>query len=127
MRKLLLAIAVTGSLAGCAIPLKQMDADFLCQHYGANAANKTDRVSSIRAELNARKLISEKDWGFVDRQQLYVGMPTCAMFAIQGGPYSQNRTTTAAGTSIQHAFTNHRTLKREYLYTTNGLVTAWQN
>lgn len=126
MRKVAFVIAVASAAAGCATPLAQMDANFLCQHFGTHYAAKTDKVSSIRAEIEARKLINAKDWEYVNRRELHVGMATCAMFAVQGAPYTQNSTTTAAGTMTQHAFTNYHTLKREYVYTTNGLVTAWQ-
>lgn len=126
MRRFVAAIAVAAALAGCATPLPQMNADFLCQHFGSNYAGMTDRVPSIRAELEARKLLTAKDWEYVNRRELYVGMSTCGMFAVQGGPVAQNSTTTAAGTTVQHVFTNYHSLKREYVYTTSGLVTAWQ-
>lgn len=126
MRSCIQLIVLVLALTGCATPLSHMDTDFLCQHYGSNAASTTARVPAIRAELNAQKLISEKDWEFIDRGQLYVGMPRCAMFAIKGGVVSVNNSTTATGTLIQHVFLNHSSLKREYVYTRDGLVTAWQ-
>lgn len=128
MRKIVVSILGLALfiLAGCATPLPEMDSDRLCQHFGNNFAGQTDRVPSIRAELQSRKLINERDWAFVERRELYVGMTICPMFAIQGSPVTQNSTTTSAGTSIQHVFVNYNTLKREYVYTSNGRVTAWQ-
>lgn len=126
MKRVLLSLVVIAGLVGCATPLPEMNTDFLCQHFGNNYAGKTDRVPSIRAEIESRKLLSQKEWEYVNRRELYVGMTTCAMYAVQGGPYAQNSTTTASGTVVQHVFTNYHSLKREYVYTTNGLVTAWQ-
>lgn len=126
-RKFVLVLLLIVGLAGCATPLPEMNADFLCQHFGENNQGKTDRVPAIRAELQSRKLLSAEESVAADKGVLQIGMSRCAMFAVQGIPTAENSTTTASGTFIQHVFFNSRTtFKREYVYTQNGRVTSWQ-
>jgi hypothetical protein len=113
-------------VSGCAVSLPEMSSDFLCQHFGNNYASETHRVPSIKAEIQARKLIPESEWPAVNRRELTIGMSRCGMYAVQGSEMGANSTTTASGTSVQHIFLNSNSLKREYVYTTNGVVTAWQ-
>jgi hypothetical protein len=114
-------------LSGCATPLPDMSADFLCQHFGENNQDKTDRMPAIRAEIQRRNLLSAEEQAAVDQGILMIGMSRCGMFAVQGIPSAENSTTTASGTFIQHVFFNSRTtMKREYVYTQNSRVTSWQ-
>jgi hypothetical protein len=124
--KLALAFAVVAGISGCATPLPEMNADFLCQHFGNNNQSKTDRVSSIRAEIQRRKLLTTDELAAADQGTLQIGMSRCGMFAVQGGQLSENTTTTAAGSFVQHIFFNSVRGKREYVYTQNGRVTSWQ-
>lgn len=124
---LAVASAATMLLTGCATPLPEMSDDMLCQHMGENMQSKTDRVPGIGAELVRRNLLTKGDLEAVGRGELVVGMSRCGMFAVQGIPIGRNTTTTAAGTSIQWVFRNTRTTgKREYVYTRDDRVTAWQ-
>lgn len=124
--KLALALAVVAGISGCATPLPEMNADFLCQHFGNNNQSKTDRVPSIRSEIQRRKLLSVDEQAAAGQGTLQIGMSRCGMFAVQGSQLAENSTTTAAGNFIQHVFVNSSTLKREYVYTQNGRVTSWQ-
>ncbi|MBX9870801.1 MAG: hypothetical protein K2X75_02290 [Burkholderiaceae bacterium] len=125
---LALASAIMMLLAGCATPLPEMGDDGLCQHMGENMQSKTDRVPGIRAELQRRNLLTQSELQAVDRSDLLIGMSRCGMFAVKGIPIGRNETTTAAGTSTQWIFQNTRTTgRREYVYTRNERVTAWQN
>lgn len=103
-----------------------MDQDFLCQHYGNNRQSKTDKVPSIRAEVQRRGLLSAEDQGAVDQGALRIGMSRCGMFSVQGSQLGENSTTTAAGAFVQHIFFNSERGKKEYVYTQNGRVTSWQ-
>lgn len=124
--KLMAMVAVVSVVTGCATPLPDMDQDFLCQHYGNNRQSKTDKVPSIRAEVQRRGLMAAEDQAAVEQGALRIGMSRCGMFAVQGSQLGENSTTSAAGTFVQHIFFNSERGKKEYVYTQNGRVTSWQ-
>lgn len=129
MKKDLLVIPAAVLLAACATPLPQMPEARLCQHYGNNRQSNTAMVSSIRAEVISRQLLTTAEIAAVERGQLQIGMSTCAMYSVLGSPHVENRTTTAGGTSIQHGFVDSYVNigKRRFVYTQDGRVTAWQD
>lgn len=53
---------------------------------------------------------------------IQIGMPEQLMYLSIGVPRRKNSTTTVSGTSIQHIYSD-----TTYVYTNNGLITAWQN
>ena len=125
--RLALTLAVVVGIAGCATPLPEMSADFLCVHYAYNNQSKSDKLPAIRDEIQRRKLLAENEQSAVEQGVLRIGMSRCAMLAVQGLPLAENRSTSAAGSYVQHVFNSPRGGKRVYVYTTNGRVTSWQD
>lgn len=103
-----------------------MDSDFLCMHYGNNAQSNTDRVPSIREELERRKLLTSAEWVQVDKRRLNFGIGRCAMFAIKGSPFVVNNTHTKDVIRTQYGFADPYG-RKTYVYTENQVIRSWQD
>jgi hypothetical protein len=132
--RFLLLLCIPVLFSACATPLLEMSNDFLCQHYGNNLnggvlkRETTDRTSSIKAEIESRKLLTEEERRAVAQGELLIGMTRCGMYSAMGTPIAENSTTNASGQFTQHVFSiPWRSAKRIYVYTQNGRVTSWQN
>lgn len=122
-------------VSGCATPhtpqqIAAMDTRQLCSSF-YNVRTDEAKASYFRSEMQSRGLVKPEDWSAIDKGSIRVGMSVCALYASWGPPDRENRTTTAAGVSIQHVYSGYsgryiRT-KSNYAYTRNGVITAIQN
>lgn len=120
------ASVAVATLVGCAIPLTEMEPDFLCMHYGFNSMSKSDKVPAIRNELERRQILTKDEWYHVDSGRLDFGLSRCGMLAVKGGPYAVNNIHTKEGVRTQYVFINQYG-KRNYVYTNNGQISSWQD
>lgn len=131
LAKVISAAAVVVTLAGCVGPLtKETASGFptaaLCQRYGVGLRNGgVDPLVSGELARRGIRLDYDQDKQIRERQ-IGVGAPLCQMYAAWGFPARENRTTTAAAVHIQHVY-EITTRHRAYVYTENGVITAWQD
>ena len=62
------------------------------------------------------------DEGRLQKETLRVGDTVCHMIAVFGMPNEQHRSSSARGTTTQYVYDDGR-----YVYTSNGIVTGWQD
>lgn len=107
--------------------LKSLNANDFCALYGdalrGQAINRFQLVQAVpsftSAEARRRKLRIEDR--LVTDQRVRLGSSLCQLYAALGPPDRANRTVGAWGEDIQHVY------KRGYVYTRNGVVTAFQD
>lgn len=128
-----LSLAFGIILHGCATPgppANQLSNELLCKKYGLQRHNHFAQGINPRAEaeyrqeIDRRRLLSEREQANTDapKPRVWIGMSQCAMYAAMGYPKRENRTATGGGIRIQHVFGD-----RDYIYTSNGTVTGWQD
>lgn len=74
---------------------------------------------AVIAEFKRRKYPVRT--AFIKKQQIYIGMSACGLYASLGIPDEENNTVGAWGTHTQHVY------GKNYVYTENGRVTSWQD
>lgn len=79
-------------------------------------ATKTERWI---AELKRRKVSFNEQ--SIKNSNIYIGGYDCDVYAAYGKPMRINRTVNARGTSLQMVY------EGAYIYTDNGLITAWSD
>ena len=93
-----------------------------------------DYSRKTRAEAERRDLLNATDKKNLPRKVFTIGSSECGLFAVWGKPEDTNKTVTANKVDVQYVFCTERTyigdsyicVKSKYAYTTNGIVTAWQ-
>lgn len=58
--------------------------------------------------------------------QIFVGMSQCGLYAAWGPPRDEHQTVSGAGVNVQHVY-GYDVRSRTYAYTSNGVVSGWQN
>jgi len=84
------------------------------------AAYDDSRAPNVRAELIRRNLLTDEEWTLIDQHKVRRGMSICALYASWGYPMRSRKSVGSWGVHIQHIYVN------AYVYTENGIVTAWQ-
>ena len=115
----------------------------LCSNYrrytrmitdGFFAFNSADYAQKTRVEVERRGLLNATDKKNLPRQKFTIGSSECGLFAAWGKPEDTNKTVTANQVDVQYVFCSEYAyigsssicVKSKYAYTTNGVVTAWQ-
>lgn len=96
--------------------------------YSAEFARKS------RVEAQRRGLLNAVDIQSLPNKKFRVGSSKCGLLAVWGRPEDSNKTVTTSGVDVQWVYCTERTtigsstvcLKQKYAYTSNGIVTAWQ-
>lgn len=110
-----------------------MKSDVLCEIYGRNTPMIITlkptyfcRRAEIRAELERRKILCEKEWQAIDKHNIYIGMTKLAVLASWGRPYDINRTISKFGRHEQWCYGDYEHIYN-YLYFENDILTSWQD
>lgn len=90
----------------------------LCSHVRANGAPAAMALD----EIKRRNSLTAAELRLVRAHSIQVGISQTALTCSWGDPEHQNRTVTAAGESIQWIYS-----EKNYVYTVNGVVTAYQD
>jgi hypothetical protein len=85
----------------------------------AGRATETTSYSIWLQELKRRQLRFNS--ASIQNKQINIGDSECDIFAVFGKPKRYNRTVNAKGTSVQFVYEN------TYIYTSNGVITSWQD
>lgn len=85
----------------------------------AGKSANSDSFKHWIAELNRRGI--KFDEPSIRSRSIKIHGYECDVFAAYGLPNRYNRTVTVHGTSIQFVY------KRDYVYTDNGIITAWSD
>ncbi len=101
---------------------------------GFFAFDSADYAQKTRVEIERRGLLNAEDKKNLPRKVFTVGSSECGLFAVWGNPDDANKTVIANQVDVQYVFcTEHAYIgsssicvKSKYAYTTNGVVTAWQ-
>lgn len=131
--KTALILTTALALGGCATSpevVGRLPNERICQMHGSQvkAGFTAESIATVRAELQRRHLVAESEWTDVDQRRVRVGMSQCAMLAVMGTPDRQNRTVSNSTVRVQHVFdSGYRYTKAKYVYTENGVVTAFQD
>ena len=96
--------------------------------------NSADYAQKTRVEVERRGLLNATDKKNFPRQKFTIGSSECGLFAAWGKPEDTNKTVTANQVDVQYVFCSEYAyigsssicVKSKYAYTTNGVVTAWQ-
>lgn len=130
IKKLLFLPAIL--IYGCATTPEQLsrrsDLD-ICQSYGVFRGGIFSAAApAYYDEMTRRNLLKDNEIDLVQNKQIRNGMSLCGLYASWGRPDKENRTVFRGGTRIQHVFNaGYRYIKPTYVYTDNGVISAWQD
>ncbi len=101
---------------------------------GFLAFDSADYAQKTRVEVKRRDLLNAVDKKKLPRKVFTVGSSECGLLAVWGVPEDVNKTITANQVNVQYVFCTKRAyiggrsicVKHKYAYTTNGVVTGWQ-
>lgn len=121
-------------LAGCAgspVSMSMMSAEQLALQDNIELCNAYHhmRTEKIKAELESRNLFNEREWQAINQNAFYKGMSVAALVCSIGlpGVYGDiNRSSGDWGSHAQWVYRSCNACKATYIYTENGVVTAWQ-
>lgn len=117
--------------AGCATTPEQIsnrdDLD-VCKSYGVYRTGiLVGLAPAYKDEIDRRGLLTDEEKQLVADKSIKLGMSLCAMYASWGSPSYENRTVLKGSVNIQHVYNaGLRYIRKNYVYTRNGKVTAWQ-
>lgn len=119
-------------LIGCAgspVRVASMSPDELADvpPYNLCAAYDYNRDANVRAELESRDLISEREWELIDQDHIAQGMSEVALICSWGRPRDINASVGSWGRHVQWVFRGCGQCDSQYVYTEEGRVTSWQN
>ena len=101
---------------------KKTDTDICLRAGDAYRAADHKAIGVWGTEAAKRTVFRNQHINAIKAKHIGIGMSECEMLASQGMPERYNRSVTAAGTRIQYVYPG-----RLYIYTDNGIVTAWQD
>lgn len=131
MKKTLIAVLASATLlSGCAssfnsattAELSSAKTQDLCEAYNYFKEEK------VKQELQTRPEITH--WDAIEADRVTIGMNEMELVCSKGLPMHINRTTHASGVRKQLVYRYYDALgnkRRNYVYTSNGTVTSYQN
>lgn len=94
------------------------------------AAFSESGAASVRAEIEKRGKITQDEWELIEGKKIRIGMSEAAMICSWGEPPAAsgrvNSTITQYGERKQYVYRESRISSAQYVYVTNGRVSAIQ-
>ena len=125
-------IALSACISGFTIPddrLPVATTKELCQSFTAQKVNGNEQgAARVLSEIERRNTFTKREFAGISQRQAMPGMSEEAGLCAKGYYWRDlNTTMTTRGIHKQYVFGDDQYVKRTYLYTDNGVVTATQD